>query len=130
MNLLCPYKRLFSILCFIVMSMGTCTYDVGHLQCWYVVYKDRSRVAKLYDNKLCQILWRLNTSTYIRNILVVCVIWYSLHRVFTGNTSHNIHIVDNTLIMKCFILICSFESLRMRCINTGVHRVCQIKFTL
>ena len=33
----------------------------------------------------------------------------------------NSNIVNNTLIMKCFNLICSIESLSMRRINTGVH---------
>ena len=33
-------------------------------------------------------------------------------------------------IMKYFILICSFETMSMHTINTGVHRVCQINFTL
>ena len=30
---------------------------------------------------------------------------------------------------EMFILICCVETLRMRRINIGVHRVCQIKFT-
>ena len=39
----------------------------------------------------------------------------------------NGHIVNNTLIMICFILVCSVETLSMRRINTGVHRICQIE---
>ena len=35
----------------------------------------------------------------------------------------NSHIVNNTLIMKCFILICSVETLSMHTINTGYHPV-------
>ena len=41
----------------------------------------------------------------------------------------NSHIVNNTLIMKCFILICSVETLSMHRINSGVHRVCRIEYT-
>ena len=41
----------------------------------------------------------------------------------------NSHIVNNTLIMKCFILICSVETLSMHTINTGYHPVYQIEFT-
>ena len=43
---------------------------------------------------------------------------------------HNSHVVNNTLIMKYFSLICSVETLNMHNINIGVHRVCQIEFTL
>ena len=39
-------------------------------------------------------------------------------------------IVINTLIMKCFILIRSAETLNMRRINTDVNWVCHIKFTI
>lgn len=39
------------------------------------------------------------------------------------------HIVNSTLIMQCFILICSVEALSMCTINASVHRVCRIKFT-
>ena len=44
---------------------------------------------------------------------------------------NNSHFVKKkpTLIMKCFILICSVETLSTRRIYTGVHQVCQIEFT-
>ena len=42
----------------------------------------------------------------------------------------NSHIVNNMLIMKCFIFGMQCETLSMRRINTGVHRVCKIEFTL
>ena len=41
----------------------------------------------------------------------------------------NLYIVNSTLIMTCFILIRSAETLNMRRINTDDHRVCQIEFT-
>ena len=41
----------------------------------------------------------------------------------------NSHIVNNTLIIKWFIFICSVEPLRMRKIYTGINLVCQIEFT-
>ena len=42
----------------------------------------------------------------------------------------NSHIVNNTLIMKWFILICNVEPVNIRKIYNGIHRVCQIEFTL
>ena len=41
----------------------------------------------------------------------------------------NSHFVNNTLIMKCVILICTVETLSMRRVNAGFHHVCQIKFS-
>ena len=40
------------------------------------------------------------------------------------------HIVNNTFIMKCFILVCSIETLSMGKINTGVHRVRKFRILL
>ena len=42
----------------------------------------------------------------------------------------NSHIVNNTLIMKWFILICNVEPVSIRKIYNGINRVCQIEFTL
>lgn len=49
----------------------------------------------------------------------------ALVKVFT-----NRYIVNNTLIIKCVILICSVETLNMRTINTNLHRVCLIEFPI
>ena len=40
-----------------------------------------------------------------------------------------VEVLNNALITKYFILICSVETLSMRRINTGIHRVRQIEFT-
>ena len=40
-----------------------------------------------------------------------------------------VEVVNNALITKYFILICSVETLSMRRMNTGIHRVRQIEFT-
>ena len=60
--------------------------EYEHLRMWHIynaskmLYRDRSHVVgfllHLETNKSCQIMWRLNTSTCICNILVffVCVI--------------------------------------------------------
>ena len=41
----------------------------------------------------------------------------------------NSYIVNNTQIIKWFILICNVEPLSMRKIYNGINRVCQIEFT-
>ena len=60
-----------------------------------VIYRDLSRVVELFlqletNNKSCKIMWRLNTSTCIRYILVVRVIGLPcgtlyLHRDFSDS---------------------------------------------
>ena len=49
----------------------------------------------------------------------------ALAKVFT-----NRYIVNNTLIIKCVILIRSAETMNIRRYNTDLHLVCQIEFTI
>ena len=57
-----------------------------------VIYRDRSRVVELLlqleskqQNLSCKIMWRLNISTCIRNILIVCVMLPSLRHAFPAS---------------------------------------------
>ena len=70
------------MLCFIALQGVRAHENVEHSQRREnVIYSDRSRVVELLlqlenNQKSCKIMWRLNTSTCIRYILVlvVCVI--------------------------------------------------------
>ena len=70
------------MLCFIALQGVRAHENVEHSQRREnVIYSDRSRVVELLlqienKQKSCKIMWRLNTSTCIRYILVlvVCVI--------------------------------------------------------
>ena len=46
------------------------------------------------------------------------------------NVFINRYIVNSTLIMKCFNLNSHAKTLNMRRINTDLHRLCQIEFTI
>ena len=64
--------------------------EYGRLRTWNIynagktLYKDRNRVKDFFfyiwktNNKPCQIMQRLKLRSCIRNILLVCVIYFSL----------------------------------------------------
>ena len=70
------------MLCFIALQGVRAHENVEHSQRREnIIYRDRSRVVELLlqlenKQKSCKIMWRLNTSTCIRYllVLVVCVI--------------------------------------------------------
>ena len=66
-----PYKRQIS--CYTSLHCEEYKHIYGTGKC---LYRDWSHVVELLlqlENKSCQIMWKLNTSTCICNILVVCV---------------------------------------------------------
>ena len=77
MNVLCPYKRQIWMLLFIALQGVRAYENVEYSQRREnVIYRDRSCVVELLlqwktNNKSCKIMWRLNTITCIRYVLVI-----------------------------------------------------------